>query len=132
MISISTGVDLVEIKRFEDLNPSIMQRFLQRVFSSTELAEANLSFQRLAGKFAAKEAASKALGCGIGLVSWHDLEILNGPEGKPQLILHGNANLSAQEAGWATWSVSISHTQTHALAMVTALTDNTTAERDSG
>jgi holo-[acyl-carrier protein] synthase len=132
MISIATGVDLVEIKRFENLNPLIMQRFFQRVFSPTELAEASLSFQRLAGKFAAKEAASKALGCGIGLVSWHDLEILNDPEGKPQLILHGNANLSAQEAGWTTWSVSISHTQTHALAMVTALTDNTKAKRDSG
>jgi holo-[acyl-carrier protein] synthase len=119
--AISTGIDLVEIKRFFDLDPKIRARFLQRVFTESELSETNQSLQHLAGKFAAKEAASKALGCGIGEITWQDLEILNDMEGKPCLHLHQNAEIAAQKAGWQDWSVSISHTHSNAVAVVTAL-----------
>jgi len=123
MISITTGVDLVEVDRFEKLNPRIKERFFCRVFTSQELSDSDQSLQHLAGKFAAKEAAAKALGCGIGRVSWQELEIINDANGKPELILHTNAAQVASQMGWSAWSLSISHTHTHALASVTALID---------
>ena len=127
MESIATGVDLVEIERFAYLNPKIKERFLRRVYTKNELKESNQTDQHLAGLFAAKEAAAKALGCGIGQVSWQDMEILNDSEGKPVLQLFGPALSAAQKSGWLAWSVSISHTRLYALASVTALIS--TAER---
>ena len=129
MISLATGVDLVEIARFENLNPKIKERFLKRVFTPAELKETNASMQHLAGKFAAKEAAAKALGCGIGKVNWRHLEILDTEDGKPELILHEQALSSAQTNGWTSWSVSISHTQTLAVATVTALVEPLGAQK---
>lgn len=123
MNAIATGVDLVEVDRFENLNPHIKERFFRRVFTPQELSDSDQSLQHLAGKFAAKEAAAKALGCGIGRVSWQELEIINDANGKPELILHTKAAEAATEAGWSAWSISISHTHTHALASVTALID---------
>ena len=123
MISISTGIDLVEIERFDHLNPKIRSRFFHRVFTRSELEETGPLLHHLAGKFAAKEAAAKALGTGIGLVSWQDIEVLNNPEGQPRLLLHGNAQKAAQKAGWSSSSISITHTRTHAVAVVTALID---------
>jgi len=64
-----SGIDLVEIARFRALNPAIRARFYQRVFTQEERTYAGASLQRAAGLFAAKEAAVKALGCGIGPVS---------------------------------------------------------------
>jgi holo-[acyl-carrier protein] synthase len=121
---IANGVDLVEIERFQTLDPKIKRRFFERVFTTAELAEKDQSLQHLAGKFAAKEAASKALGCGIGEVGWHDLEILENTDGQPHLMLHQAAELAARHAGWTSWSVSISHTRTYALAMVTVIMDS--------
>lgn len=121
MNSIATGVDLVEVDRFHNLNPRIKERFFRRVFTPQELNDPNQSIQHLAGKFAAKEAAAKALGCGIGIVSWQELEILNDDNGKPELVLHSHARQVAAESGWSAWSLSISHTRTYALAFVTAL-----------
>ena len=123
MTSISTGADLVEIERLKNLNVRIKERFLTRVYTPAELEEADRSEERLAGKFAAKEAAAKALGCGIGAVRWQDLEILHDPQGKPVLTLHNQARQIAQTACWASWSLSISHTRTHAMAVVCALID---------
>lgn len=121
MRSIATGIDLVEIERFRTLDPKIRERFYKRVFTPAELESASGLLQHLAGKFAAKEAAAKALGCGIGEVKWQDLEILNDEFRKPTLVLHDKAILAAQHAFWTTWSVSISHTAVNAVAMVTAL-----------
>jgi holo-[acyl-carrier protein] synthase len=124
MTSIATGVDLVEVDRFQNLDPRIKERFFHRVFTPQELNDSDLSLQHLAGKFAAKEAAAKALGCGIGKVSWHELEILNNPDGKPELFLHTQAAQVASQSGWSAWSISISHTRTYALASVTALIES--------
>jgi holo-[acyl-carrier protein] synthase len=123
MISISTGVDLVEIDRFRFIDQKILKRFLLRVFTTAELTDASKNENHLAGKFAAKEAAAKALGCGIGKVNWLDLEILNDPQGRPILVLHENALSAAHEAGWTQWSISISHTKANAVAVVTALVE---------
>ncbi len=116
-----TGIDLIEISRLENLNEQIKPRFLRRVFTPEELNEVGSSSTSLAGRFAAKEAVAKALGTGIGPVSWQDIEIRRGPGGEPLLELHGNAQRLAEEQALDCWSISISHTQTHAIAMAVAL-----------
>ena len=116
-----TGVDLVEIARLETLNPAIRRRFLQRVFTHQELEIAGDSWSTLAGRFAAKEAVAKALGCGIGAVGWKEIEILRGPGGEPMLCLHGQAQQLAASQGLSVWSISISHSRSHAIAMAVAL-----------
>jgi holo-[acyl-carrier protein] synthase len=121
MQSVANGIDLVEIERFSKIDPKIKERFCKRVFTSKEIAAADNKDERFAGRFAAKEAAAKALGCGIGDIHWHDLEILNDPSGKPVLHLYGEADRLAHESGWVSWTVSISHTSTTAAAVVTAL-----------
>lgn len=126
MTTISTGIDLVEIDRLRLLNPSIKARFLNRVFTSQELIDCAGKDQSLMGKFAAKEAAAKALGCGIGEVRWQDIEILLDEQHKPMLILHGKAREISTSLGWSSWSVSIAHTRDHAVATVTALIEKET------
>ncbi len=120
-----TGVDLLEIHRLADLQPAIRQRFLQRVFTPQELSLTgegeNGAWATLTGRFAAKEAVAKALGCGIGPVSWQEIEVLRGPQGEPVLELHGAALRIARELGLDTWSVSISHTRDQAVAVAVAV-----------
>lgn len=121
MIGITTGVDLLRIDRLTRLNPAVKERFLLRVFTTREVDACANRDSSLAGHFAAKEAAAKALGCGIGEVGWKDIEILNDANGKPLLLLHNAAQSYAETAGWISWSVSISHTMEFAIATVTAL-----------
>lgn len=124
MITVRTGIDLVEIKRLEDLQPAIRQRFIQRVYTVLEIHEAGESYASLSGRFAAKEAVVKALGTGIGPISWQDIEIKRGKNGVPELFLTGNAQRISQEQGVSQWSLSISHTKLHAVAVVVALCDS--------
>lgn len=116
MPNLRSGIDLVEISRLEALNPAIRERFLARVFTPAELADAQGRWDTLAGRFAAKEAVVKALGCGIGVVAWKDIEILRAKSGEPLLVLHGAAQRLATELGLTTWSISISHTRASAVA----------------
>ncbi len=116
-----SGVDIVEIQRLEEVNPAIRARFIQRVFTEREVALARGSMASLAGRFAAKEAVSKALGTGIGYVHWRDIEIVRGLAGEPLLELHGRGQQVAERLGLTTWSVSISHGRTHAVATAVAL-----------
>jgi len=116
-----TGVDIIEIGRLAEVNPAIRQRFLKRVYTPQELSEVGDSYASLTGRFAAKEAVSKALGSGIGRVRWQDIEILRGIAGAPMLKLHGNASLLADHLGLTSWSVSISHSRNYAVAVAVAL-----------
>ncbi len=116
-----TGLDLIEIDRLEQLDPSIRRRFLVRVFTPAELAQAGDSNPSLAGRFAAKEAVAKALGTGIGVVHWQDIEILTLASGEPQVHLHGAARLLASDLKLTEWSLSITHTRNLAAAFVVAL-----------
>jgi holo-[acyl-carrier protein] synthase len=118
--SLRSGIDLVEIARLEGVDPAIRARFLKRIFTVQELETARDSNLHLAGRFAAKEAVVKALGCGIGQVSWQEIEILRGQNGEPVLVLYGKARQIADDQGLTTWSVSISHTNTHAVAVAVA------------
>ena len=115
-----TGIDLIEVERFRSQKPEIRQRFLSRVYTEAELAYCGENDQHLAGRFAAKEAVAKALGCGIGAVSWKDIEILNDEQGAPVLQLHGSAAELAARSGLRSWSVSITHLKEYAAAVAAA------------
>lgn len=127
-----TGVDLVEIQRLEKIEPGILERFLQRVFTPLELAQTGKSLVSLAGRFAAKEAVVKALGTGIGDVTWQDVEIQTDGEGAPHLKLMGEAQRQQQALHLHTWSLSISHTHTHAIAMAVALGEEESGDEAAG
>jgi holo-[acyl-carrier protein] synthase len=118
--ALRSGIDLIEIARLEGIAPAIRGRFLTRVFTTQELEDARDSNLHLSGRFAAKEAVAKALGCGIGPVSWQEIEIQRGQAGEPVLVLYGKARQIADDLGLTIWSVSISHTKEYALAMAVA------------
>jgi holo-[acyl-carrier protein] synthase len=120
MTKLTTGVDLIEIDRLESVIQRYGQQFLERIYTSQELADAGASIASLAARFAAKEAVAKALGCGIGRVGWKEIEVLRGPERQPALQLHGEASRLANDLGLEDWSISLSHTRTHAIAFVVA------------
>ncbi len=119
-IKIKTGIDLVRIQRLKELSSPIRDRFLKRVFTDIELEEAGNNEEILAGKFAAKEAVAKTLGCGIGPVRWQDIEILHDNLGQPSLQLGGDAARLANELKLENWSVSISHESEYAVAVAIA------------
>jgi holo-[acyl-carrier protein] synthase len=115
------GIDLVEVERFRQLKPEILKRFYERVFTQHERDYIGSSYERAAGLFAAKEAIVKALGCGIGPVSWQEVEITHTAENQPQVHLSSNAAARADRMAIRQWSLSISHTKDHATAMTVAL-----------
>lgn len=118
---LATGVDLIEIDRFANIRPELLRRFLARVFTPGELREAGDSHPSLAGIYAAKEAVAKALGTGIGEITWQEIEISKSPSGEPHVQLHRKADKIAQLRGLSHWSVSISHSKTHAVAVAVAI-----------
>ncbi len=120
-MNLKTGVDLIEIQRIANAIERYGERFLARVYTADELALIGEDQASLAARFAAKEAVSKALGTGIGAVSFQEIEILRDEARAPVLYLHGEAQQIAQKFGLTTWSISLSHTQTHAIAMVVAI-----------
>ena len=120
-MKLSTGIDLIEIERVRSAIESHGERFLNRVFTTRELDAFGGNVESLAGRFAAKEAVAKALGRGIGDVTWKEIEILRGDAGEPELILHGQANILATKLGLTNWSVSLSHSQSHSIALVVAV-----------
>ena len=117
---IQCGVDLVEIGRIEAAVDRWGERFLRRVWTEREITACRGRYRELAARFAAKEAASKALGTGIVGIVWRELEVLADRRGKPLLFLHGQARTRAQELGLNSWAVSLTHTRDLACAFVVA------------
>jgi holo-[acyl-carrier protein] synthase len=120
MAVLKTGIDLVEIRRLVELRPEIRQRFLERVFTPLELEQAGKAPASLAGRFAVKEAVAKALGTGIGVLGWRNIEVERGAAGEPILHLYNAAQVEADRQGLTTWSISISHTRELAVAVAVA------------
>jgi len=116
-----TGVDLIEISRVSEVIARHGKHYLERIYTSAELEQCGKNVESLAGRFAAKEAVSKALGTGIGDVTWKEIEILGDEQNAPTLTLRGAAERKSKEIGLSTWSVSISHSMSHAVAFVVAL-----------
>lgn len=148
-----TGIDLIEIPRIQRAIERWGERFLRRVFTSNELADCGFTrrmaaldspeavgnYASLAVRWAAKEAAAKALGVGLrGLsgqrvaslsqetapegVAWTEIEVLRGTRGRPVLRLHGAAARLATDLGIRELAVSLAHTHAYAVASVVGLT----------
>jgi holo-[acyl-carrier protein] synthase len=120
-MNLRTGVDLIEISRIEEVVARHGKHYLERVYTPAELEQFGKRVESLAGRFAAKEAVSKALGCGIGEVTWQEIEILGNEQNAPILTLSGAAAEKAKSLGLMAWSVSISHSMSHAVAFVVAV-----------
>ena len=116
-----TGVDLIDIARIRDAIDRHGERFIARIFTEMEQRECAGRFASLAARFAAKEATAKALGCGIGVVSWLDIEVRGDENNAPHLYLYGEGEKMAKKLGLFGWSVSLSHTETQAIAFVVAI-----------
>jgi holo-[acyl-carrier protein] synthase len=119
---VGTGVDIAEVPRIQAAVDRFGDRFLRRVFTPNEvkycLSKAN-SAERLAARFAAKEAAMKAIGTGLHLgVTWQDVEVIRNPGGRPGIRFTGMAAEFAARLGCKNVHVSITHTREQALAMV--------------
>ncbi|MEY2498215.1 MAG: holo-[acyl-carrier protein] synthase [Verrucomicrobiota bacterium] len=116
------GVDLVENTRIQHSLDRFGERFLQRVFTPGEIEYSqSMKFpaRHLAARFAAKEAVSKAFGTGIGkAMGWKDIDVHRKPSGEPFVVLEGGAKKLAEERGLARISITLSHTEHHAMAMV--------------
>jgi holo-[acyl-carrier protein] synthase len=116
---VGIGTDAVDIARFR----RVLLRtpgFAARVFTADELAYANRAndpTERLAARFAAKEATMKALGVGLGACRMTDIEVARDPGGRPHLVLDGRARTLALEQGVARWHLSLTHTALVAFAV---------------
>lgn len=117
---ITSGIDVIEIDRIARAVERWGDRFLHRIYTDTEILHCRGRAQSLAGRFAAKEAASKALGVGIRVLSWRDIEVVRGPLGKPEMRLHGKAARIASARELTSFEVSITHSRTDAIAVVIA------------
>jgi holo-[acyl-carrier protein] synthase len=127
-MTLSVGVDVVELERLQQAVDRFGDRFLARVYTEDELVYARQRIPQLAARFAAKEAVAKALGVGMRHLSsqgigWHEVEVLADSRGKPVLRLSGRARKLASELGLCEWAISLSHERDRALAFVVALGD---------
>ncbi|MCL0053903.1 holo-ACP synthase [Dehalococcoidia bacterium] len=122
---LTTGVDIIEIPRIKRVLDRYGQRFLNRVFTPDEIAYCRGRAPNLAGRFAAKEAAMKALGTGVRGVSWKDIEVIRADSGAPSLRLHGRAEKRAERLQMSEMSLSISHSREYAVAFVMAQREET-------
>jgi holo-[acyl-carrier protein] synthase len=117
------GTDLVEIERFRRALDR-RRRLSDRLFTGEELAYANVQrdpVPSLAARFGAKEAVMKALGTGLGAFGFHDVEVERAESGAPSLRLRDRALDVAELRGVCAWQLSLSHTDTTAMAVVVAL-----------
>ena len=119
---ISIGIDIIEVARIREVLLRT-PRFRERVFTSAERAYCDsrgaVAAQHYAARFAAKEAALKALATGWrGGISWQDVEIASRDSGAPYLILHGSVKDLFDSSGATAAHLSLSHTSEHAIAQV--------------
>ena len=125
MAIIAHGIDLVDFPRIETMVARHGGRFLDRVFTAKEQADANSvknTTEKLAGRFAAKEAVLKLLGTGWrGKIAWTDIEVVNNAMGQPIVDISGEVSRIADEQGIEQITLSITHTADFAIASAVAL-----------
>ncbi|CAK7040170.1 MAG: Holo-[acyl-carrier-protein] synthase [Desulfovibrio sp.] len=117
---VGLGIDIVELARIEKSLARFGRRFAEKILGPEELAAMpSLTVNYVAGRFAAKEAAVKALGTGFSKgIGPALVETLTTPGGKPQLRLHGAALRRARDMGVTACHVTISHDRSSAVAVV--------------
>jgi holo-[acyl-carrier protein] synthase len=122
---VAHGLDIVDMADFSRLMNEQASDFLDRYFTPAELAiagEGGTRIERLASRFAIKEAVLKALGTGWGDgVAFTDVEVMSQRTGAPSVVLHRRLVAIASEQGIVRWLVSSSHTAAVAMASVIAL-----------
>jgi holo-[acyl-carrier protein] synthase len=119
---VGTGIDIAEVPRIAQSIERFGDRFVRRIFTEGEIryceSKANRA-ERYAARFAAKEAAMKALGTGWSRgVRWRDVEVSRQPGGRPTILFHGKAAEFAAKIGAVAVALSLSHTAEHAIAQV--------------
>ena len=120
---VGLGIDLVEVERFRRSlarTPSMIERMFTEGERTYALSAADPT-ERLAVRFAAKEAVMKAMGVGLGAFGFHDVEVLRAEGGQPSLGVYGPAEQLAVERSVVAWEISLTHTATSAGAVVVAL-----------
>jgi holo-[acyl-carrier protein] synthase len=119
------GVDIIEIDRVRRSIEELGKRFLDKVYTSGEIAYCDAKahrFQHYAARFAAKEALSKALSTGwAGEFRWKDVEVMNEPSGQPAFVFHGTL---CELLSGASVMLSMSHSESHVVAMVLIQKEN--------
>ena len=119
---VGTGIDIAEVPRIGESLQRFGDRFLRRIYTEGEIqycdSKAN-RVERYAARFAAKEAAMKALGTGWSRgVRWRDIEVVRQPGGRPTIKFHGKAAEFAAKLNTTNISLSLSHTPEQAIASV--------------
>jgi len=119
---VGTGVDITEVARIKAAVDRFGDRFLNRVFTPAEVrycvSKVNAA-ERLAARFAAKEAGMKAIGTGLRHgITWHDVEVVRLPGQRPNLKFSGKAAEFAERLGCRRVHLSLSHTKEQAIAYV--------------
>lgn len=124
MSIVGHGIDMVEVARIAGMLAEHGDRFLERCFTPAEQeigAGSRRRHEHLAARFAAKEAVLKALGTGLTSgIAWTEIEVVKLASGAPTLRLTGAAAIHADRLGVSRWWISLSHTDTHAIASVIA------------
>lgn len=116
-----TGVDIVNVGRIDKILLDNRQQFYNKIFTIEEInyiKEKGHKATTVAGLFAAKEAVSKALGTGIGVLGWKDVEILHEPKGRPYVNFTERGKKIADKLGIGEIQISISHETEYAIAFV--------------
>jgi holo-[acyl-carrier protein] synthase len=123
---IGSGIDLAEIGRIQQSIDRYGERFINRIYTPAEQAyclRKRNAAESFAARFAAKEAAAKALGTGISRgVHWLEIEVIRERSGRPSIQFHGRAAEIAQRLGVAHAALSLTHTSS--LAMASVLLEN--------
>lgn len=120
MVVKGIGIDIVEIARVREAVERYGDKFLQRIFTSEELTYSKQKvnpYPHLAVRFAAKEAAAKALGDGIAALGWKNIEVESG-DGPPRLRLKGKAQGVARAREISDSFISLSHCRDYAVAQI--------------
>lgn len=126
---VGTGIDITEIERIRVAHARYGPRFLDRIYTPAEQAyclKKRNSAESLAARFAAKEAAAKSLGTGISRgVHWLEFEVVREPSGRPTLRMSGRALQIARHLGVGRIALSLTHTDSLAMASVLLERDST-------
>ena len=122
MATRGVGVDLVDVERFA-LALSRHPALAERLFTDDERRDAAQRPERLAARFAAKEAVLKSLRVGVGAAPWRSIEVRRDVNGAPVLRLHAAAAELATRRGVVRWNLSMTHTRLSAAAVVVASDD---------
>jgi len=122
MATVGIGIDIVDVARFEKVLAR-RPKIVDRLFTEGEKLDTKLRPQRLAARFAAKEAVMKACGVGVGSTGWKTIEVKKMRSGAPMVVLHGTAQDLADRVGIKNMHITLTHTDMSAAAFVVGTDD---------